>query len=79
VKETQKVQLDPEDLEFIDRVYKSPHYASKSEYMREAVQQKIRVDKRKLREVQRHEAMKGYLRQDAALFESLAAEPFENR
>ncbi len=34
MKVTQKVQLEPEDLDFIDRVCASSHYGSKSQYMR---------------------------------------------
>jgi len=79
MKVTQKVHLEPEDLEFIDRVCESLHYGSKSEYMREAIRQKIRADKRRLRELKRQKAMKGYTKQDEDFFESLAGEPFEDR
>ncbi len=76
---TQKVQLEPEDLEFIDRVCETLEYGSKSEYMRAAIREKIRADKRKLRELERHKAMKGYSEGHGDVFESIAAEPFEDR
>ena len=72
--------MEPEDLEFIDRVCESLHYGSKSEYMREAIREKIRADKRRLRELERQRAMlKGYAKHDQDIFESLAGEPFEDR
>ena len=79
MKVTQKVQLEPEDLEFIDRVCESSQYRSKSEYMRAAICEKIRADKRKLREAARQKAMEGYSEGDEDIFASLAGEPFENR
>jgi len=79
MKVTQKVQLEPEDLEFIDRVCESFHYGSKSEYMRAAIREKIRADKRKLRQLQRQEAMKDYSEGHEDIFEPLAGEPFEDR
>jgi len=79
MKVTQKVQLEPEDLEFIDRVCESLHYGSKSEYMRAAIRAKIRADKRRLRELERQRAMKGYSEDHQDIFESIAGEPFEDR
>jgi Arc/MetJ-type ribon-helix-helix transcriptional regulator len=74
---TQKVQLDPEDLELIDRVCEALGYGSKSEYMRAAIREKIRADKRKLRELERQKAMEGYAEGYEDVFESTAEEPFE--
>jgi len=79
MKVTQKVHLEPEDLEFINRACESLHYGSKSEYMRAAIREKIRADKRKLREVERQKAMKGHSKGHEDIFESLAGEPFEDR
>ena len=47
--------------------------------MRGAVRDKIRADKRKLRELERHKGMKGYSEGHGDVFESIAAEPFEER
>ena len=52
MKVTQTVRLEPEDVEFIDRICESPNYRSKSEFMRVAIREKIRADKRKLRELE---------------------------
>ena len=80
MKVTQKVHLEPEDLEFIDRVCESSlPYGSKSEYMRAAIQEKIQADKRRLRELKRQKAMMGYAKGQEDAFESLAGEPFEDR
>ncbi len=79
MKLTQKVQLEPEDLEFIDRVCETLEYGSKSEYMRAAIREKIRADKRKLRERERQKAMEGYAEGHEDVFESIAGEPFEDR
>ena len=76
---TQKVQLEPEDLEFIDRVCQSLNYRSKSEYMSVAIREKLRADKRKLRELERQKAMEGYPEGHEDVFASTAAEPFEDR
>ena len=79
MKLTQKVQLEPEDLEFIDRVCETLEYGSKSEYMRAAIQEKIRTDKRRLRELERQKAMKAYGDDYEDVFESIEGEPFEDR
>ncbi len=75
-----KVQLRKEDLELIEKVCSILNYRSKSEYMRIAIQEKIRVDKRKLREMRRQQAMEAYGRaQPEHVFESIEAEDFEDR
>lgn len=57
---SQKVQLDESDLEFIESACFALDYKSKSEYMRAAIREKIRADRRKLRELRRQEAMAAY-------------------
>jgi len=79
MKVTQKVHLDPEDLQFINRVYESLHYGSKNEYMRAAIREKIRADKRRFRELERKRAMKGYAKGHDYIFQSLAGNPFDDR
>ena len=79
MKLTQKVQLDPEDLEFIDKVCETLGYGSKSEYMRAAIREKIRADKRRLREMRRQKAMESYAQGYEEAFESIARELFEER
>jgi Arc/MetJ-type ribon-helix-helix transcriptional regulator len=76
---TQKVQLEPEDLDFIDRVCESSQYGSKSEYMRAAICEKIRADKKRLREATRQKAMRGHSEGRADIFGSIAGESFEDR
>ena len=76
----QKVQLDPEDLEFIEQACTALEYPTKSAYMRQAIVEKIRRDRRKLRERMRRAAMLAYgaAPPDVA-FDSIEAEDFEDR
>lgn len=75
----QKVQLDESDLEFIESACSSLDYKSKSEYMRAAIREKIRADRRKLRDLKRREAMSAYGDDFDVAFESIEAEDFEDR
>lgn len=76
----QKVQLTREDLDFIQRVFRLLEYKSKSDYMRQAIREKIRSDRRRLREMKRQEAMKAYAQAPFEnAFESIEAEDFEER
>ena len=75
----QKVQLDEADLEFIETAWVVLDYKSKSEYMRDAIQAKIRVDRRKLREIRRQKAMAAYGDDVDVAGEALEAEDFEGR
>ena len=75
-----KVQINQKDYNFIKKVYKDFHYRSLSEYMREAIAQKVKEDKKLLREMKREAAMKmiakgGY----ENLFESIEGDDFETR
>lgn len=78
MKMTQKVQLEAADLEFIDRVCVLLGYRSKSEYIRTAIRERIRADKRRLRERERQTAMEGYSEGHEDVFESIAAKPFQD-
>ena len=75
----QKVQLDESDLEFIESACSVLDYKSKSEYMRAAIREKIRADRRTLRELKRQEAMAAYGDDFEVAFESIEAEDFEDR
>lgn len=75
-----KLQIDSEDYEFIKETHKQLNYKSLSEYIRQAVKEKIKTDQKRLRELKREEAMKmigkGVYEN---LFDSLDGEEFENR
>ena len=75
-----KIQIDEKDFQFIQKAYKLLSYRSLSHYMREAIQAKVREDRKKLRAIQRSVAMEqigcGVYENR---FESLEGEDFENR
>ena len=75
-----KFQIDSEDYEFIKETHKQLNYKSLSEYIRQAIKEKIKTDQKRLRELKREEAMemigKGTYEN---LFDSLEGEEFENR
>ncbi len=75
----QKVQLEESDLEFIETACRLLKFKSKSEYMRAAIREKIRADKRRLRELRRRQAMRAYGDDFETAFESIEAEEFEAR
>ncbi len=62
-----KIQVDRDDYEFIKRVHRKLNYRSFSEYVRDAIKTKIKVDQKGLREMKRKEAM-----------EMIGKSPFEN-
>ncbi len=76
---SRKVQLDESDLDFIEEALSILNYKSKSEYMRVAIMEKIREDKKKLRELKRQAAMEAYGQGYENVFESIEAEDFEDR
>jgi len=75
-----KFQIDREDYEFIKTAYKLLNYNNYSEYMRDAIKEKIKADRRKLREIKRNLAMEqmGQTMYENH-FESIAGEDFEDR
>lgn len=75
-----KVQISQENYEFIKKAYKDLCYRSLSEYIREAVEAKVREDRKRLRELKRRAAMEmiGKAPYDN-LFESIEGEDFESR
>jgi len=75
-----KIQIEPENYEFIKKVYKELNYKSLSEYMRQAVKAQIREDRKRLRALKRQQAMEmigqgPYPNQ----FEDIEGENFERR
>ncbi|WDN88598.1 hypothetical protein BuS5_01566 [Desulfosarcina sp. BuS5] len=75
-----KVQIDAKDHNFIKKTYKGFRYRSLSEYMREAINAKVKEDRKRLREFKRMEAMEMIGRaQYDNLFESIEGEDFESR
>ncbi len=75
-----KIQLESEDYKFIKSKYKLLNYKSFTEYVRDAVKQKIKEDRKKLREKMRREAMESIGRESYEnVFESIEGEAFEAR
>ncbi len=75
----QKVQLREEDPAFIERACEVLRYRSKSEYMRLAIEAKMRADRRRLRELQRRQATAGYAGDLEVAFHEIEAEDFDER
>jgi len=75
-----KVQIEKEDYEFIKKTYKDLRYKSLSQYIRDAVNAKVKRDRRTLRELKRTAAMEmiGSAPYNS-IFESLEGENFETR
>ena len=75
-----KIQVDPKAYEFAKNVYKDLRYKSLSEYMREAINAKVKQDRRSLREQKRIAAMVMIGKAPHEnLFESIEGEDFETR
>lgn len=75
----QKVQLDESDLAFIEAAWVALNYKTKSDYLRAAIQEKIRTDRRRLRELRRQQAMEAYGGNFEVVFEPIEGEDFEDR
>jgi Arc/MetJ-type ribon-helix-helix transcriptional regulator len=75
-----KIQIDKKNYEFIKQIHKELHYKSLSEYIREAVNAKVKKDRKKLRELKRKTAIEmiGKASYDN-VFESIEGDDFENR
>lgn len=75
-----KIQIEPENYDFIKKVYKELNYKSLSEYMRMAVNAQVREDRKRLRALKRQQAMemigKGPYTNH---FEDIEGEGFESR
>ena len=75
-----KIQIDEKDFEFIKKACMDLSYKSLSQYMREAIQSKIREDRKKLKALKQSTAMTqiGRTRYEN-VFEGLNGEDFEDR
>jgi hypothetical protein len=80
VKIQTKIQIDPENYEFIKKFHKDLSYRTLSEYMREAVNAKVKEDRKRIREKRRIRAMQ-MIGESACdnLFESIEGDDFEDR
>jgi hypothetical protein len=75
-----KIQIEKGDYDFIKKACKQLQYRSLSEYMREAVQAKVKADRKRLREMKRKAAMEMIGKEKHEnLFEPLEGEDFEDR
>jgi hypothetical protein len=75
-----KVQIEKESYDFIKKSHKELSYKSLSEYVRDAINVKIREDRRKIREKKMASAMELFAETPTDnLFESLEGEDFEER
>lgn len=75
-----KVQIDKNDYEFIKQALKELQYKSISEYMREAIKEKIKEDRQKIREKKRNTAMEMIGKAPIEnLFEAIEGDDFEAR
>jgi hypothetical protein len=75
-----KIQINPKDYKFVKKVYKDLRYKSLSEYMREAINAKVKQDRKRLREQKRIAAMQMIGKTPYKnLFDSIEGEDFEKR
>lgn len=75
-----KFQIDQEDYEFIKSAYKLLNYDTYSDYMRTAIKEKIKADRKKIREMKRDLAMEQIGKSTYEnCFDSLEGEDFEDR
>lgn len=75
-----KIQIEIEDYDFIKKACRQLRYRSMSEYMRQAVTEKVKSDRKKLREARRRSAMAMIDTADHEnLFESIEGVDFEKR
>ena len=75
-----KVQIEKESYDFIKKTHKDLKYKSLSEYVRDAINAKIREDRRKIREDKMASAMEMFAEAPVDnLFESIEGEDFEER
>jgi len=52
-----KIQIDEEDYCFIKKIHKKLNYKSQTEYMRKAIRDKVKIDRIRMREMKRKQAM----------------------
>lgn len=75
-----KIQLDKRHCEFIKQACRELRYKSLSDYVRHAVETKVKEDQKRLRETKRKAAMEmiGHVPYEN-IFESIEGDGFENR
>ena len=75
-----KVQIEKESYDFIKKAHKELNYKSLGEYVRDAINARIREDRRKPREIKMASAMEMFAENPPDnLFESIEGEDFEER
>lgn len=75
-----KVQIDRETYDFMKNRYRQLNYRSVSEYIRDALNLKIKEDRKRVRELTRAEAMEAIGRAPAGdFYESTQGDDFEDR
>ncbi len=75
-----KIQIEKDIYESIKSAYQELHYKSLSEYIRDAINTKVKEDQKRLREIKRIKAMEmiGKVPYDN-FFESIECDDFEKR
>ncbi len=75
-----KIQLDKKHYDFIKLACKNLHYKSLSDYVRQAIENKMQEDRKRLRAKKRREAMEMIGSEPYEnVFESIEADDFESR
>ncbi|OGP49048.1 MAG: crotonobetainyl-CoA--carnitine CoA-transferase [Deltaproteobacteria bacterium RBG_13_43_22] len=75
-----KFQIEKKDYEFIKKAYRQLSYKSLSEYIREAINNKIKEDRKKIRDLKRLKAMEMINQENHDnAFETIEGENFEER
>ena len=73
-----KFQIEQKDYEFIKKAYKQLSYKSLSEYIRAAINSKIKEDRKKIRDTKRLKAMEMIAKESRdQAFEAIEGEDFE--
>jgi len=74
-----KISIEKEYYDFIKDTHKKLNYRSLSEYVRDAIRAKVKIDRKKIREKKRQSAMEMIgEKPHQNLFENLEGEDFEN-
>ncbi len=76
----QKVTLGAAEIQALDRIVSGLGYRSRSAFIRDAIHEKIRTERRRLRETLRRKAYESYAREPpAAVWGELEGEDFADR
>jgi len=75
-----KFQIEQKDYEFIKKAHRQLSYKSLSEYIREAINNKIKEDRKKIRDLKKLKAMEMINQENHDnVFETIEGEDFEER